>query len=65
MKEEIKVKNISKYAYNIAIAMGFIILLINLICFFAWGDSLNNKNAISSILIILVSSYLKGRSDNK
>lgn len=65
MKEKAKVKNISKYAYNIAIAMGFITLLINLICFFAWGDSLNNKNAISSILIILVSSYFKGRSDNK
>lgn len=65
MKEKAKVKNISKYAYNIAIAMGLIIVFINLICFFAWGDSLNNKNTISGILIILVSSYLKGRMANK
>lgn len=61
-KDKIKVKDISKNAYNIVLAIGILIVALNFIYFIAFNDPFRNSNTAVGVLIIIGSLFMKEKN---
>lgn len=52
-------KDISKKAYNIVLAIGVLIVLLNFIYFIAFNDPFRNSNTTVGVLLIVGSLFMK------